>query len=337
MAEPLDFTALEDLSAAFCEARVLHAAVGLDLFAAVGDGADAAEVAAARGLDPRATGLLLNAMTALGLLHKTAGRYTLTPASRRHLLPGAPQYLGGMVAFEAATWDLWGRLEEAVRTGEPVRPPDMYQGDPAETRRFILAMDSLVRARGDARWLAEHLDLAGVGRLLDVGSGPATYPVALCRAHPELKATVFDLPGTLAVTRERIEAEGLADRIDLVAGDYRTDPLPGGFEMVFLSNVIHGEDEAANRALMARCHAALVPGGRVVVKDHFLAEDLTAPAGGAVFSLLMLLSTRGRNYAFGEAAGWMAEAGFERPTETVLPPPFSSSLVIARRGHGPPR
>jgi SAM-dependent methyltransferase len=331
MAEPLDFSALEDLSAAFCEARVLHAAVGLDLFTAVGDGADAAEVADARGLDPRATGLLLNAMTALGLLHKTAGRYTLTPAARRHLLPGSAAYLGGMVAFESATWDLWGRLEEAVRTGEPVRPPDMYQGNPHETRRFILAMDSLVRARGDAAWLAGNLDLSGVRRVLDVGSGPATYPVALCRAHPELRCTVFDLPGTLAVTRERVREEGLDERIALVAGDYHADPLPEGFDLVFLSNVIHGEDEAANRDLMAQCFAALKAGGRVVVKDHVLAEDLASPAGGAVFSLLMLLSTRGRNYAFGEIAGWMTKAGFEAPTETVLPPPFSSSLVVARR------
>jgi len=327
----MDFSALEALSGAFCRSRVLHAAVELDLFAAVGEGATAAEVAAARGLDPRATELLLDAMTAVGLLAKEGGAYALAPASRHHLLPGAPQYFGGMVAFEAASWGLWERLADAVRTGGPVRPPDMYQADPAETRRFILAMDSLVRARGDAAWLAAHLDLGRVERLLDVGSGPATYPIALCRAHPRLNATVFDLPGTLAVTREQVAGAGLAERIDLVPGDYHADPLPDGFDLVFLSNVIHGEDEAACAALMRKCFAALRPGGRVVVKDHILAEDRTRPAGGAVFSLLMLLSTRGRDYAFGEVAGWMADAGFDRPAETVLPPPFSSALVIARR------
>jgi SAM-dependent methyltransferase len=327
----MDFAGLEELSGAFAGSRVLHAAVGLDLFAAVGDGATAAAVAAARGLDPRATALLLNALTALGLLAKAGGVFTLTPASRRHLLPGGHACFADMVAFEAATWDLWGRLEEAVRSGRPVRSPDMYQAHPAETRRFIRAMDGLTRARGDADWLAAHLDLEGVERLLDVGSGPATYPIALCRAHPALRVTVFDLPATLAVTRERVAASGLGDRIELVAGDYNADPLPGGFDRVFLSNVIHGEDEAANAALMRGCFGALRPGGRVVVKDHILAEDLTAPARGAVFSLLMLLSTRGRDYAFAEVAGWMTAAGFEDPAETVLPPPFSSSLVVARR------
>lgn len=327
----MDFAGLEALSGAHCDARVLHTAVRLDLFSAVGNGATAAGVAAARDLDPRATELLLNAMTALGLLAKAADTFTLVPAARRHLLPDGPAYLGGMIEFEAESWDLWGRLEEAVRTGRPVRPPDMYQGDPVQTRRFILAMDSLVRARGDAAWLAENLDFSDVRRMLDVGSGPATYPVGVCRAHPAVRATVFDLPGTLAVTREIVEREGMADRIALVPGDYNADPLPSGFDLVFLSNVIHGEDEDHNRALMAKCLAALRPGGRVVIKDHILTEDRTGPAGGAVFSLLMLLSTRGRDYAFGEVAAWLTEAGFDRPSETVLPPPFSSSLVIASR------
>jgi SAM-dependent methyltransferase len=327
----MDFTRIEDLSGAHCEARVLHTAVRLDLFAAVGDGATAAEAAAARGLDPRATELLMNAMAGLGLLAKAGDAFTLPPAVRRHLLPDSPNYLGEMIAFEADGWDLWGRLDEAVRTGKPARTPDMYQGDPAQTRRFILAMDHLVRARGDAEWLAQNLDFAGVNRMLDIGSGPATYPIGVCRAHPRVAATVFDLPGTLEVTREMVARAGMADRIALVPGDYNADPLPSGFDLVFLSNVIHGEDEDRNRALMAKCLGALRPGGRVVIKDHVLDEDRTRPVGGAVFSLLMLLSTRGRDYAFGEIAGWLSDAGFDRPTETVLPPPFSSSLVIARR------
>lgn len=327
----MDFTRIEDLSGAHCEARVLHVAVRLDLFSAVGDGATADQVATARELDPRATELLLNAMAGLGLLAKAADTFTLPAGVRRHLLPDSPAYLGEMIAFEADGWDLWGRLDEAVRTGRPARTPDMYQNNPAQTRRFILAMESLVRARGDAGWLAENLDFSDVRRLLDVGSGPATYPIDICRAHPQVGATVFDLPGTLQVTREVLRREGMADRVALVPGDYNADPLPDGFDMVFLSNVIHGEDEGRNRALMAKCLGALRPGGRIVIKDHILEEDRTRPVGGAVFSLLMLLSTRGRDYAFSEVAGWLTEAGFDRPTETVLPPPFTSSLVIARR------
>jgi SAM-dependent methyltransferase len=327
----MKFADLEALSGAHTNARVLHAAILLDLFTPLTDGATADDVAAARDLDPRATELLLNAMTGLGLLTKREGSFAIVPAARRYLVPGAPEDFGGMIAFEAHAWGLWEGLPEAVRTGRPVRETRMYQRDPAETRRFILAMDALVRARGDAEWLAGHLDFRPVRRMLDVGSGPGTYPIGVCRAHSHVAATVFDLPGTLAVTREVVEAAGVSERIELVAGDYHADPLPDGFDLVLLSNVIHGEDEDRNRDLLARCFTALKPGGRVVVKDHILEADGTTPSGGSVFSLLMLLTGPGRDYTFGEVAGWLDAAGFEPPTRTGLPPPFSSSLVVARR------
>lgn len=327
----MDFSDLETLSGAYADARALHAAVVLDLFAAVGDGARADEVAAARGLDARATELLLNALAGLEVLEKRAGRFTLAPVARRHLVPGAPRYFGTMVALEAHGWDLWGGLPDTVRTGRPARETRMYQDDPAETRRFILAMDDLVRARGDAEWLAAHLDFTGVRRMLDVGGGPATYDIAVCRAHTGVRATVFDLPGTLAVTREVLAREGMADRVELVAGDYHDDRLPTGFDLVLLSNVIHGEDEAGCAALLAHAFDALAPGGRLVIKDHVLDDDRTRPPGGAVFSLLMLLTGGGRDYAMGEIDGWLRAAGFETPDRRELPPPFSSALVVARR------
>jgi len=331
-ADERGFARLENLSGAFAASRVLHAAVKLDLFAAVGNGATAGQVAAARRLDARACELLLNAMAALELLEKRDGRFALTAASRRWLLPDSPRHLGGMVEFEAASWPLWERLEEAVRGGQPVRTPDMYQNDPAEARRFILAMHSLVRARGDDRWVAENLPLEGACRLLDVGSGPATYPMAMARAHPGLECQVFDLPATLSITREVLAAEGMSERIALHTGDYHTDPLPDGFDLVFLSNVLHGEDADACQALLHRCAAALKPGGRVVIKDHIMDRELVRPTGGAVFSLMMLLTTRGRDYGRHEYAAWLQAAGMEAPTEMALPsPPFSSSLLISRK------
>jgi len=329
------YSNIEALCGAFYASRVLHTAVELDLFAAIGDGGNAAQVAARRGLNERATMLMLNAATAIGLLRKRNGVFSLTDDTRRYLLPDSAEYFGGMVAFEGASWPLWERLGEAVRTGQPVRRPDMYQNDADETRRFILAMHSLVRARGDDRWLADHLPrlipLDGPRRLLDVGSGPATYPIALARALPELDARVFDLPATLTVTAGVVQQEDMGDRIALHSGDYRSDPLPGGCHVVFMSNVLHGEDEATCRTLIHNSFDALQPGGHLVIKDHVLNGELTAPEGGALFSLLMLLSTRGRDYGLHEMAEWMDAAGFAPPVETVLPSPFSSSLVIARK------
>lgn len=128
-----------------------------------------------------------------------------------------------------------------------------------------------------------------------------------------------------------VQQEDMGDRIALHSGDYRSDPLPGGCHVVFMSNVLHGEDEATCRTLIHNSFDALQPGGHLVIKDHVLNGELTAPEGGALFSLLMLLSTRGRDYGLHEMAEWMDAAGFAPPVETVLPSPFSSSLVIARK------
>jgi SAM-dependent methyltransferase len=163
--------------------------------------------------------------------------------------------------------------------------------------------------------------------MLDVGSGPGTYPVEFCRRHPHLQVTIFDLPGTLDVTRRHLANSGLEDRIRLVPGDYRRDALPSGFDVAFLSNIIHAEDEATNRELMRKVHAALAPGGRVLIKDHVTDDSGTSPAAAALFSITMLLFTRGRDYAYGEIRSWLLDAGFARVGVDVLPPGLISSLV----------
>jgi SAM-dependent methyltransferase len=286
-------------------------------------------VASALETDPRATWILLNALTALGLLEKEEPDYRLSPLAKTYLHSPSSRCLSGMVAFEGHLWDLWGRLEETIRTGRPVRDTAMFQHDPGETALFIDAMDSLVRGRGDADYLAQSLNWGRVRRLLDIGSGPATYPIAFCRENPHLNAVIFDLPGTLAMTRRYVEAAEMAGRIRLEAGDYNRDPLPGGFDRVFLSNIIHGEDERHNRDLMKKVYDALTPGGEIVIKDHVMDPTLTQPAAGAVFSLQMLMTNPGRDYGLFEVRQWLEEAGFSGVVETALPPPMTSSLVTA--------
>jgi SAM-dependent methyltransferase len=324
----MDFAEITRINGAFIESRTLQTAVLLGIFDAIDGGATAEAVAARLDTHPRATGLLLNALVAMGLLVKQQGSFRLTPAAETYLSSDSPRSLTGMIRFDAALWDGWGRLPEAVRTGQPVRP-DMFQSDPHDTERFIRAMHSLVMARGDADLIVDALELDGVERLLDIGSGPGTYPIRFCLKHPHLRATIFDLPGTLAVSRQFVDAAPCRDRIELVAGDYNRDPLPAGFGMVFLSNIIHGEDEDANRRLMRGVFAALQPGGRIVIKDHILNADLTSPAVGAIFSLQMLLFARGRDYGFDEVREWLQQAGFTNVGCRPLEPPLTSALVTA--------
>jgi len=329
----MDFSQLMALASGHADARILQAAVSLGIFEPLATAPQSGAAVARRlDLDPDATELLLNGLAALDVLEKRPEGFLLTEAAKKYLLPSSPQYSGGMILFEDLSWQYWARLPQAIRTGRPVRSANMYQDDARETAIFIDAMDSLVKARGDAQVLTHALDWRDVGELLDIGSGPATYPIALCRAFPKLRVTIIDLPGTLKITERYVREAGMAGRMTLIPGDYRSDAIPGLFDAVFLSNIIHGENCAKNQTLIGKLADNLKPSGRLIIKDHILDESRASPAVGAIFSLLMLLTTDGgRCYSFGEIRGWMEHAGLSRVQQIDLPPPLTSSLVIGAR------
>jgi hypothetical protein len=331
----MDFAELAALAGGHAEARAIQTALKLGIFEVVerlplDDGALADAISANR----RATALIANAMAALGLLDKRAGRYALTDAARRYLLRSSAEYLGGLILFDEAIFETWAQLEQTIRTGNPARPTDMFQSRPEETERFIRAMDSLTRARGDPSYVADRLDLSRVSMLADIGGGPGTYTVAMLHRWAHLRAAIYDLPATLEVARRILtEREPAAlKRIALVRVDYLYDQIPGPCGALFMSNIIHSENEASNAQLFRKCFGALEPGGLLIIKDHIMNADLTAPRPGAIFALYLLLTTRGRDYSFDEVSGWLGEAGFVDIKHEALPSPqFTSALVTARK------
>jgi 3-hydroxy-5-methyl-1-naphthoate 3-O-methyltransferase len=331
----MDFAELSALASGHAEARAIQTALKLGIFDVLERSPlDDAALAAAISTNRRATALIANAMVALELLDKRENRYSLTEASRRYLLRSSAEYLGGLILFDETIFQTWTNLEQTIRTGLPARPTDMFQSRPEETERFILAMDSLTRARGDPAYVANRLDLSKVSRIADIGGGPGTYTVALLRRWPHLRGAIYDLPATLEVARKILaerEPAALA-RIDLVRVDYLYDEIPGPCGALFMSNIIHNEDETDNAQLFRKCFRALEPGGLMIIKDHIMSADLTQPRAGAIFALYLLLTTRGRDYSFDEVSRWLSDAGFVDIKHEALPsPPFTSSMVTARK------
>ena len=331
----MEFAELAAIAGGHAEARAIQTALKLGFFELLSDGPrDAQAIAGALRTDPRATMLLANAMVALRLFESEQGTYRIAHSAARFLVKSSPEYLGGLILFDEDIFQHWMRLEDSIRSGRPVRSPDMFQSDPADTERFIRAMDSLTRARGDATWVAEHLDLDGVATIADLGGGPGTYLAAILRRRTTMRGAVWDLPATLKVARGVLEERerDVMDRIELVEADYLRARLPGPVDAIFMSNIVHSENEADNARLMAACFAALRSGGLVAIKDHVMNRDLTAPRAGAIFALYLVLTTRGRDYSFEEIAGWLTAAGFVDIKIQALPsPPFTSSLVTARK------
>jgi SAM-dependent methyltransferase len=331
----MDFAELAALASGHAEARAIQTALKLEIFDMLERAPlDEAALATAISANRRATGLIANAMVALGLLDKRGGRYSLNDATRRYLLRSSSEYLGGLILFDEAIFETWTHLEQTVRTGAPARATDMFQSRPAETERFIRAMDSLTRARGDPAYVAGRLDLSKVSMVADIGGGPGTYTVALLRRWPHLRAAIYDLPATLEVAHNILaerEPTALA-RIDLVRVDYLYDEIPGPCGALFMSNIIHSEDETDNAQLVRKCFRALEPGGMLIIKDHIMNADLTEPRAGAIFALYLLMATRGRDYSFDEVSRWLRDAGFIDIRLEALPSPqFTSSMVVARK------
>lgn len=319
---------LRRMASAFQQSRVLLTAYELGLFAALGDAPrTSAEVAAALDADERGTDRLLRALATLGLVHGQEDRFANAPAVDAHLVEGRPGYLSGL-GHTAHLWHSWTHLTEAVRRGgAPAAGPIDDRGE-EWLAAFIEAMHT--RAAATAPGLVDLIGLEGVGRVLDVGGGSGVYGMAFARARDGVSVTVFDLPNVVPLTRRYIEREGLGDRVDTAVGDYTADPLPGGYDLVFLSAVIHSNSPARNADLIRKCAASLNPGGRVAVVDFIMDDDRAAPAHGTLFALNMLVATEaGDTYTQSEVRAWMTGAGLvdieRRDT------PFGTGLVIGHR------
>jgi SAM-dependent methyltransferase len=314
---------------AFTQSRLVLSAIELGVFSIVGDGpCSSGEVAVAISADPRATDRLLNALCGIGLLAKTDGRFANTPLAARYLVRQSPDYLASL-EHSAQMWDTWSTLTEAVRAGRSVVDRDTGDGWAEQRRRvFIGAMHH--RATAQAEDVAERIGLAGVKRVLDVGGGSGAFSVAFAAAQPDLKATVFDRPEIVPITREYVAEGGYADRIDTHEGDYNEDPLPGGNDLVFLSAIVHIENDEGNRALVRKSADALRPGGRVVISDFIMDEDRVSPPHGATFALNMLVATvRGDTFTESEVRAWFAQAGLVEPERVDTP--WGATLMIARK------
>jgi SAM-dependent methyltransferase len=113
----------------------------------------------------------------------------------------------------------------------------------------------------------------------------------------------------------------MAERVQVIALDIAKDPLPPGFDLVLLSNVLHGQGARENRALLRSAYRSLNQGGRIVLRDVLMSATGTVPEWGALFSVSLFLHTpKGRCYALDEVRGWLRKAGF-----SGIQGPFRSS------------
>ncbi len=277
-------------------------------------------LAADLAISMRSANVLVTALRAMGTVQRRSdGLLELTPLGLEHLVPDGDFYVGDYCGLAAKAPGVLA-LVERLRTNRPAGAGkdedgaafifreglDSAMEQEASARALTLALAG--RAKNVAPHVARVLDLRGVAHLLDVGGGTGLYAISLLQANPGLTATVLDRPEVLKVAAEFSTAAGVSDRLELVSGDMFTAPLPFA-DVVLLSNILHDWDVAECEILVRRCSEALSPGGRLLIHDVFLAEDLGGPLPVALYSAALFSLTEGRAYSAGEYREWLRAAG----------------------------
>ena len=130
-------------------------------------------------------------------------------------------------------------------------------------------------------------------------------------ARKKIDVTLFDLPETIAIAKEIVSKHGI-DNINFAAGDYHTDNIGSGYDLVFISQIVHSLSIDDSLALIEKSRDAMNPTGRIVIHDFLLEKDRAHPVPGALFSVNMLVNTAaGRSYTVQEMRGWLTKAGFK--------------------------
>ncbi len=304
-------------------ARVFRTAQELGILDALGPGpASADAVARACRVQPTATGLVLDALSAMRILQPTGEGYVPAPVAR--FLTGDYRDLGDLY---------WEHLPQFLKTGLPLMAMDAPTQSERCYQTQAAALEWMVKPSAE---VAAAL-LAGRERryasVLDVGAGSAVWSLTLARHDPAMRVTALDWPAVLELARAAAQRAGLEEGFAVIAGNYHEVDLPeGAYDLAVVANVAHLETPEGNVSLFRRLHRALEPGGDIAIVDIFpgqAAGDLAR----ALYALGLALRTEtGRVYREEELNAFLGQAGFEEGT--VIPlvaPPYTLGMLRGRK------
>ncbi len=330
--------AIMQIGMGFMASKTLLSAVELELFTVLGEQSKSgAEIGDALALHPRSLYDFLDALVALGLLNRDGdgpdGRYSNTTDTRFFLDKSQPAYLGGILEMaNARLYPFWGSLTDGLKTGLPQNEAKtggdffgVLYSDPARLEQFLAAMQGI--QMGNFMMLLDKVDLSDASSLCDVGGANGTFCALAAHRHPDLKATVFDLPSVVPVAQRHLTAMGVGDRVDVVGGDFFADDLPNA-DVIVMGNILHDWDESQKKTLVAKAYKALNDGGRLIAVENVIDDARRVNAFGLLMSLNMLIELPGGfDYTGAQFDGWCTEAGFVRTEIVPLAGPSSAAIA----------
>lgn len=328
---------IAEIGQAFRQARVLHSAVELGVFAALADAPLELDAVRGRvGIHPRGARDFLDALVALGFLDRDeSGRYANVPTANLYLVPNSPTYIGGLLdPMRVHEYPVWNLLTSALQTGEPQSAggstglyPALY-ADQTALETFVGGMSggSLLVAKA----LAEEFPWEHYQTLVDVGSAEGCVLVQIALRHSQIVGGGFDLPAVGPMFDKYVQAHKLSHRLRFYPGDFLTESLPRS-DVLIMGRVLHNWDLPTKQTLLRKAFEALPVSGALIIYERLIDDERRANATGLLASLNMLVMTVGGfDYSGTDCIGWMKEAGFV--DIRVKPLTADQSMIVGMKG-----
>ena len=269
--------------------------------------------------------VLLNALTAMGVLTKNTNGYKNTHVTYKYFCESSPDFKKGTVMLKM---DGRGEYESLLHTIKYGRNLKEFEGedDPIFRKLFTLAMHE--RSEKYASKVAKAVTQKKVGKLIDLGCGPGSYSAAILKKDKTATATLLDRAVAIKVARKLFKNQSLYERLNFVSGDLFDNKLESGYDTVLLSNIIHIYNSSQNKTIFKKINKCLKNGGRFILYDLFLKNSKIEPYDAALFAITMLLYTKtGKSYTFGEVYSLLKNSGFTQIKKTEIG--FGSSIIEA--------
>jgi hypothetical protein len=305
------------LAGGYRVSQAIYAVAVLGIADLLADGpASVDALARATNTDAEALLRVLRLLTGVGLFEELAPRqFGLTPlgAGLRSDVPGSMRSTV-LMHLDLPRWLSWGHLLESVQTGETMfkRAHGLevfeYLGqhpDAAET--FQQAMTANTARSGMA--LLRAYDFSGLGCVVDVAGGQGLLLATILQAHPAMRGVLFDQPMVIAGAQATLETAGVAERCEVVSGDF-FDTIPAGGDAYILRQILHDWDDARAAKILENCRRAMGAAGKVLVIEGVIVPDYRKALPVLQLDLELLVNYGGRQRAEAEYAALFAAAGF---------------------------
>ena len=339
IAEKLSQGALDELSLYFAPPLLIATAVKLGFFSAIAGGAKSlSRIASATKCSTRGVRMVLECLTAMGLLEKENGEYDLNRLSRGYFLASSPDYIGPLFLHSDKLLRLWLSLPEAVKTGRPTLSQFAQEEQEKLNRDIAEGLFQVYKAL--ARRLPDLLAEAGflsqgdnaIIKILDVGAGSAVWSLPFGLKYERAEITAVDFAPVLEMAKGYVQRYGVAGRYRFFGADVREADLgKGEYDLALLGHICHCAGAEGSRRLIDKCFRALKMGGKLLIMDYLPDEERRSAAFPLLLAVNALLGTEeGDTFTIAQYREWLLQSGF-REVQT-LPVNGHSPIIVALKG-----